>query len=525
MNEKLPAWRKWMYGSGDLGFSITTTIIYAYFAIFLTDVIGVRAEIVAIAFFIGRTWDYINDPIFGYISDRTHTRWGRRRPYLLFGPIPFAIVFALMWWKPPIQGEIGLVIYYTIMFVLFDAAATMCYMPFFALTPELTQDYDERTSLMSARAFFSIIGSLLAYPIPLMIIGGFSPDHSANVLRMGIIFAIVSAIPLYVVFFGTKERPEFIIQRQPGLRESIRSSLKNRPFIFGAGIYLFTWFSVDLLMFILIYFIKHVVNRESQADLITAVIFIVAIIALPLWTWTSRRLNKRKAYILGMAFLAAVLMVLINVNAATPMSFILIYFIKHVVNRESQADLITAVIFIVAIIALPLWTWTSRKLNKRKAYILGLAFLAAVLMVLINVNAATPMSFILILCVLAGIGVSAAHVIPWSIIPDAIEYGELKTGERHEGMFYSLISLSQKIASSFAMPLGLLILGRSGYIPNSVQQPASAILGIRIVTGPIPAVMICFGILFAIFYPLGREGYTKITRELEERRAAVKQNP
>jgi len=453
MNEKLPAWRKWMYGSGDLGFSITTTIIYAYFAIFLTDVIGVRAEIVAIAFFIGRTWDYINDPIFGYISDRTHTRWGRRRPYLLFGPIPFAIVFALMWWKPPIQGEIGLVIYYTIMFVLFDAAATMCYMPFFALTPELTQDYDERTSLMSARAFFSIIGSLLAYPIPLMIIGGFSPDHSANVLRMGIIFAIVSAIPLYVVFFGTKERPEFIIQRQPGLRESIRSSLKNRPFIFGAGIYLFTWFSVDLLMFILIYFIKHVVNRESQADLITAVIFIVAIIALPLWTWTSRRLNKRKAYILGLAFLAAVLMVLINVNAAT------------------------------------------------------------------------PMSFILILCVLAGIGVSAAHVIPWSIIPDAIEYGELKTGVRHEGMFYSLISLSQKIASSIAMPLGLLILGRSGYIPNSVQQPASAILGIRIVTGPIPAVMICFGILFAIFYPLGREGYTKITRELEERRAAVKQNP
>jgi len=448
MNEKLPAWRKWMYGSGDLGFSITSTIVAAYFAIYLTDVIGVRAEIVAIAFLIGRTWDYVNDPLFGYISDRTRTRWGRRRPFLLFGPIPFAIAFTLMWWKPPIQGEIVLVVYYTLAFVLYDAAATMCYMPFFALTPELTSDYDERTSLMEKRAFFSIIGSLLAYPIPPMIIGGFSPDHTSNVFRMGLIFAIISAIPLYVVFFGTRERKEYIVQKQPGLRESIRASIKNRPFIFGAGIYLFTWFTIDLLMFVLIFFIKHVADRESSTDLITAVIFVVAILALPIWTWTSRKLNKRLAYVAGMGFLAAVLMVLITVTPAT------------------------------------------------------------------------PLLLILILCVLAGIGVSAAHIIPWSMIPDAIEYGELKTGERHEGMFYSLISLTQKIASSFAIPLGLLVLGRSGYIPNSVQQPSSAIMGIRIVTGPIPAVLICMGILFAIFYPLGREGYTQITRELEERRAA-----
>ncbi|OGN93739.1 MAG: hypothetical protein A2Z71_06700 [Chloroflexi bacterium RBG_13_50_21] len=450
MKSKLPTWRKWMYGSGDLGFSITSTIVAAYFAIFLTDVVGVRAGIVAIAIFIGRTWDYVNDPLFGYISDRTRTRWGRRRPYLLFGPIPFAIVFTLMWWKPPIQGDVALAIYYAIIFVLYDAAATMIYMPYFALTPELTSDYDERTSLTSVRAFFSILGSLVAFPIPLMIIGGFSPDHASNVLRMGFIFAIISAIPMYIVFFGTRERPEFISQKQPGLRESIQASIKNRPFVFGAVIYLFTWFTVDILQFILIFFIKHVVNRESSSDLIMATIFVVAIFALPLWVWTSRRLNKRLAYIAGMAFFAAVLLALINLTPATP-----------------------------------LW-------------------------------------LILMLCVLAGIGVSAAHVIPWAIIPDAIEYGELKTGERHEGMFYSLISLSQKIASSFAIPLGLLVLDRTGYIPNSVQQPSSAILGIRIVTGPIPAVMICLGILFAIMYPLGRERYTQIARELEDRRSSSK---
>lgn len=449
MNVKLPTWRKWMYGSGDLGFSLTSTIVVAYFAIFLTDVVGVRPGVAAIAILIGRVWDWFNDPLFGYISDHTRTRWGRRRPYLLFGPIPFAIVFALMWWKPPIQGDVGLVIYYAFIYVLYDAAATMIYMPYFALTPELTSNYDERTSLTSVRAFFSILGSLVAFIVPTAIIIAFSPEHAPNVLWMGIIFGIVSAIPLYVVFFGTRERPEFMNQQQPGLRESIRASLQNRPFIFSAVIYLFTWITIDILETFLIYFIKYVINRESISFIIMGTIFVVAIFALPLWTWTSHRLNKRLAYILGMAFFAAVLLVMINLTPFTP-----------------------------------LW-------------------------------------LILMLCVLAGIGVSAAHVIPWAIIPDAIEYGELKTGKRYEGMFYSLISLSQKVASSAAIPLALLVLDRTGYIPNSLQQPGSAILGIRILTGPIPAVMMCVGILFAILYPLGRESYTRIARELEDRRSGI----
>jgi GPH family glycoside/pentoside/hexuronide:cation symporter len=445
-------WRKWMYGSGDLGFSLTSTIVAAYFAIFLTDVVGVSARIAAIAIFVGRTWDYINDPLFGYISDRTRTRWGRRRPYLLFGPIPYAIVFTLMWWKPPLQGDVALALYYAFIYVLYDAAATVIYMPYFALTPEMTSDYDERTSITSVRAFFSIFGSLLAFTIPLMIIVSFSPENANNVLLMGGIFAIVSAIPMFLVFFGTKERPEFMNQKQPSLRDSLRSCFQNRPFIFSAGIFLFTWLAVDILQTILLYYIKYVVDREDSSELIMATIFVIGIVALPLWTWVSRRLNKRLAYIAGMVILAAVLLVLINL---TPQ---------------------------------------------------------------------TPLSWILILCVLAGIGVSAAHVIPWAIIPDAIEYGEIKTGERHEGMFYSMISLTQKVASSFTIPLALLVLDATGYIPNSLTQPGSAVLGIRLVTGPIPVVIITIGILFAIFYPLGRERYTQIALELEERRSQVSED-
>ena len=445
--QRLTRRTRWSYAVGDLGFSLTSTIIGAFFAIFLTDVVGIKPAVAAIAIFIGRTWDYINDPLIGHISDRTRSRWGRRRPFLLFGALPFALVFTLMWWRPPFESVVALVIYYAFIYVLFDAAATFVYMPYFALTPELTPDYDERTSLTTTRMFFSIVGSLVAFTIPLMIVNGFRPENAGRVLIMGAAFGLASALPLLVTFFGTRERPEFMEQAQPDIRQSLKALWNNRPFMFSLGIYLFTWVSMTLLETILLFFVKYAVGRESQSDLIMGTIFVVAIFFLPFWDRVSRRLNKRAAYMAGIAF------------------------------------------------------W------------------AVVQLVLVTLTPASSLGLLLFLCVLAGIGVSAAHVLPWSIMPDAIEWGEMQTGERHEGMFYSLLTLIQKIASSIAIPLALLVLDATGYIPNSTQQPLSAVNGIRIVAGPIPAVLLCMGILFAALYPLEREKYTEIAQRLEAQRS------
>jgi GPH family glycoside/pentoside/hexuronide:cation symporter len=206
MSAKLSRREKWAYGSGDLSFSLITTIIGAYFAIFLTDVVGMPAGVAALAIFIGGTWDYLNDPLVGHISDRARTRWGRRRPFLLFGAIPLVLIFSLMWWRPPIEGAFALGAYFTVIYLLYEIAATFVYMPYFALTPELTSDYDERTSLVTIRAFFSIFGSLVAFTVPLMIVGGFHPENAGRVLVMGAVFGAVSLVPLWLVFFGTRER-------------------------------------------------------------------------------------------------------------------------------------------------------------------------------------------------------------------------------------------------------------------------------------------------------------------------------
>jgi len=137
-----------------------------------------------------------------------------------------------------------------------------------------------------------------------------------------------------------------------------------------------------------------------------------------------------------------------------------------------------------------------------------------------SLNPQVPLEILLVLCALAGIGVAAAHVLTWAILPDAIEYGEWQTGERHEGMFYSLITLAQKIATSIAVPTALLVLDATGYVANSESLPQSAVNGIRIVAGPIPAVLMLGGIIFALVYPLGRENFNEITQGLESRRQA-----
>ena len=452
MENPLSRKKKLMYGAGDIGFSLTSTILGVYFLFFMIEVVGLRPAVAAIPIGIGKIWDFINDPIFGYISDRTRTRWGRRRPYLLFGALPLAFTFTMLWYRPGFESTTALVAYYSIAYIIFEASATLLYMPYFALTPELTSDYDERTSLTSYRMFFSILGSLLAFTVPLLIVGSFTPENAPKVFLMGAIFGLISALPMFITFFGTEEREDLADLEKPTLWESIKSVWKNVPFRYGLGIFLATWISVDILQTSLLFYVRFVVQREAQNDLIMATIFVVAMFALPIWNWVSKRWSKRYAYMIGISF------------------------------------------------------W------------------AVVQMVLIIMTPSTPLALLLILCSMAGIGVAAAHVLPWAILPDAIEWYEYKTGERHEGMFYSITTLARKVTSAVSVTFIGPILELTGYQPNVTQQSPEAIQGIKMIIGPIPAILLALGIFIAYKYPLDRTEFLKIVEELKKRRVSQQQD-
>ncbi|MFN2145152.1 MAG: MFS transporter [Anaerolineales bacterium] len=465
INEKLSRKTKLFYGAGDFGFSLTDTVIGVLYAIFLTDVIGMPARYAAGVFLVGRIWDFVNDPIMGYISDRTRSRWGRRRPFLLFGFIPFAVAYSALWinytqwplfastqaWiggmiKGGTEDAFGItgLIFFTAAYIFYETLATLVYMPYFALTPELTLDYDERTDLTSYRMFFSIFAGLIGFVVPFMLIDGTTPENAPTILLIGIAFGIASALPLLLTFFGTREREEYVHQEQQSLMMSIKAAFHNKIFIFTMFIFLFTWAALNLVQSMLLYFVKYRLGLESSFDIIAGTVFVTAMLTLPVWEWLSRKFDKRRAYIYGMIFLSLVLVVLAFVDPA-----------------------------------IDFW-------------------------------------LILVLAFLAGIGVAAVHVLPWSMIPDAVEVDELETGSRHEGMYYSLVTLLRKVATAIALPSMLWILDASGFTSNVIEQSPSATKAIIGLTGPGPAIFMFAGILFAIFYPLSREDHAEIRAKLVE---------
>jgi GPH family glycoside/pentoside/hexuronide:cation symporter len=482
---------KFFYGAGDTGFSITYTTLDFLFAKFLLDVVGLPPALAAASIFAGRTWDWVNDPLVGFVSDRTRTRWGRRRPFLLFGAIPFALAFVLMWWVPPLSSLTALAAYYGLAYFLFDAMATLVSVPYYALTPELTPDYDERTSLNMYRMVFSILAGMIAYLAP-DLISLFGNPRTGHV-AVAAMFGLIAAVPLFGVYLTAEEKPGY--QRGApssdfgDLISSLVSWVRDHTLLSGLIVMLIggwfrVWWGNEMMIFM------------------GALIFATAIII--------RVFNYNRPFLFAMGIF------LFTWTAVAVIVSILPFFVEYWLGIPDRLTEIMAMVFISALVWLPFWNWFAQRFSKRSAYVVGMLFWGGVQIALISLRPGTPLWMVLVLAALAGRGVSTAHIIPFSIIPDTLEWDELRTGARREGTYYSLVTLMNKVASSVAVPMALLLLDWAGYVPN-VPQTTRSLWAIRGLVGPIPALLLSAGIVFAAFYPLSREQHARIRRLLERK--------
>lgn len=447
IRNKLATRVKLAFGATDLGFSTSYTIITFFFLYYLTDVAGLKPGYAGLALLVGKFWDAVIDPAIGHFSDRLRTRWGRRRPFFLFGAIPYGLTFLLLWNLPQMTDQVGLAVVAGLAFVLHITASSFMSVPYTALAPELTTDYDERTSLTAYRMAFSIIAGLAAAVLPGYIVGAFSQPRAGYGI-MGIAFgAFLAVCPLFV-FFGTREPA----REKPDVGGSsflndVAQCFKNGPFIAALGMYLANWVGMDVITTTFVYFLKYWLHMEASTSIILGLIFVTAALCLPLWVKISEAIGKKPAYAIGMGFLSAVLLALMFVGPR----------------------------------------------NSYLAYVLS---------------------------VLAGVGISAAHVLSNAILPDVVDYDELKTGQRREGVYFGMVTFVQQLASAGALALVGLILEVSGYVAN-VEQTARALWSIRLLIGLGPGLLFALGILSLAFYPLNKKRFNQIRQELESRRSAA----
>ena len=199
----LSFWTKLAYGTGDWSLASFGTLRQVFYAIFLTDVVGLEPRLASFAALIGIIWDAVNDPIVGTLSDRVRSRWGRRRPFLLLFSIPFGLSFVALWWAPPFDNQYLLAATVCLTFMLSDTLQTLVSIPFYALTPEMTSDYDERTSLSGYRMFFNLLASLataVAAPaiVDAALAGGATQQQGYFIVSA--LFGGLAVIPFFIIF-------------------------------------------------------------------------------------------------------------------------------------------------------------------------------------------------------------------------------------------------------------------------------------------------------------------------------------
>lgn len=328
--ERLPWKTKAAYAIGDLGNSVGPgTVIPFWYLYFLTDIAKLDPALAGLSLLIGKIWDAINDPLVGILSDRTRTRWGRRRPYLLFGAIPYGVTFALLWVVPPIRSQLLLCLYFALMYMLFDTAYTFVGCPYEALTPELTLDYDERTSLVTYRMSVSIGGGLLAALLfGLVIFPMFPEGDPLAFLTIGVLCGAIFIIPpVFITFFNTRERKEFQIAQAPNPLEGLRFVLRNRPWRYALGIRLLSWMPVDIAAALFPYFLIHWIGMsEGDSNIVLFTILLSAIMFLPLVLWLAKRLEKKTAFIIATASWVAVqLSILLVPQGAKTLAYVVAF--------------------------------------------------------------------------------------------------------------------------------------------------------------------------------------------------------
>lgn len=445
------------YGFGDMASSMFWKLFGSYLMIFYTDVFGMPAAVVGTMFLITRVWDSAFDPIIGIIADRTQSRWGKFRPYLLYLAVPFAVIGVLTFTTPDFSDG-GKVIYayftYSLMMMVYSAINV----PYASLLGVMSPEPKDRNMLSTYRMTFAYIGSFIALLLFMPMVNRFSMGHDEQHgwMMSVIVIAVLCALLFYGCFAWTTERVKPIKKQQNSLKSDLQDLLHNRPWwiLLGAGVAALVFNSIrDGAT---VYYFKYYVVEEEYASI----------------------------SLFGISFVLSGLYLAVG-----------------------QAANIVGVV-----LAAPL----SNRIGKKKTYMWAMS-IATVLSIIFYWFDKEQLMLMFIFQVLISICAGSIFPLLWSMYADCADYSELKTGNRATGLIFSSSSMSQKFGWAIGSAVTGWLLAFYGFEANAVQGE-EAIHGIRMFLSWLPAMGTVLSVIFISLYPLSEKEMRKVTNQLNDKR-------
>ncbi len=304
------SWRDILYSMGNISSNLAGQAVGTFAIFYYSDVLRTPVEWISLAMVLYGIWNAINDPLFGQISDRTRTRWGRRIPYVRFLSVPLAIAFALLW-MPPFKAGSGMPLfwYYLGIMFLFDGLFTVVILNWTALFPEMYASLEDRTRVSAWRQVLGIIGLILGVAIPPLIYG------SLGWPAMGAIFAVIIALCLLLTLAGSRENPAFAEEPSLPLGQALKATFANRSFLTYVLASLMIQFTFTMLTATLPFYVKYVLHgAEAQTSMLLGAIFAVALPMIYIWSRLTARYGARRTLMLSVAVYGLFLTPLLFVN-------------------------------------------------------------------------------------------------------------------------------------------------------------------------------------------------------------------
>lgn len=309
------------YGVGDLFGGGAFFIVTTYMLYYLINVVGLNPILAGWIPLVGKLWDAINDPLMGYIADRTPpNRFGRRRVWFLISIVPIGVSFLLLWLPLEIANQGWLFFYYVMAYLIFYSVTTMSYVPYAALSAEMTLNASERNKLGGFRIFFSFIATLIAGLIIEPILGAFDGGKMGYFV-MGVIFSLIFALPWIGLYFGTWELPQFqkVTMKDKSFFRNFFSLFKSRTCRIHITMYVCAFATMDIMMALMKFYFNDYLGVTTYFVFAQGILLITMILVLPFYIKVATKFSHASAYKIGLSIVLVGLIGLIFLSPTTPL--------------------------------------------------------------------------------------------------------------------------------------------------------------------------------------------------------------